>query len=161
MMKSRKTKTPAGTAATLVELTGSLDANFAEEFREKLAELEPAAGGRYAFGFEGVRYICSRVLGSTLGFSKELRAAGGHVVLYAVPEKIRTVMEVVTFHAFFRICEDEAEALAVLAGNIPEEEPLPPSRARRLLVAGAVIAALAAVAGALALVLVRYLDGLF
>jgi len=160
MTNVREAKTPAGTAATLVELTGSLDATFADEFRDDLGKLDPSAGGQYAFGFEGVRYICSRVLGSILGFSKDLRAGGGHIVLYSVPEKIRTVMEVVTFNAFFRICEDEAEALAVLAGEIPEEPP-PPSGRRKLLVAGAILLAVAAVAGVLAMVLVRYLDGLF
>ena len=163
MLKVRKAKTPGGTEVTVLELTGSLDANFADEFRGELEKLDPSRGGSYAVGFEGVGYVCSRVLGSILSFANNLResGAGGHIVLYAVPEGVRSVMEIVEFHSFFRICADEAEALSVLDGTIPEPKREPKAEGRRKWVLIAIIATVVVLGAAMALVLVQFLDGLF
>ena len=157
MLEFRKTRTPLGTGVTVLEFSGSLDANFAEDFRGELARLDASAGGSYVVGFAGVRYVCSRVLGSLLGFSKEVRSAGGHVVLYAVPDGLRSVMEIVEYHAFFRFCADEEEALAVIDGRLPEEGP--ERRRSRTWIVVAVLAAVAAAAAVAALA--GFLDGLF
>ena len=160
MLKLRKAATAEGVPVTVIELTGSLDANFADELRGEVEKLDASAGGTYAIGFEGVGYICSRVLGSLLSFRNNLREAGGHVVLFGVSESVQSVMEIVEFHSFFRLCKDEAEALAVLGGTIPEMAT-PAKLARRTWLLIGVFVAAVAVAAVLGLIFIRWVDGLF
>ncbi len=153
MLKIREARAGVGGVAKIIDLTGSLDANFADEYGADLDALDSESGGNYAIGWKGVRYVCSRVLGSTISFATKIRAGGGHVVLFDVPAEVLKVMEIVEFHAFFRICDDEAEALTVLGGEIPAPKQNAKPCCPRWVVVAVIVAALAGLGVAAAFLL--------
>ncbi|HEY3876100.1 MAG TPA: STAS domain-containing protein [Candidatus Kapabacteria bacterium] len=102
---------PTGTLATVIALSGQLDAHTALEFERFLERVVRDEGKRnLVLDFSALEYISSAGLGVLMGLIEEVRAAGGDMKLAALPEKIFHVLDLLGFPLVFRIFPTVQEA---------------------------------------------------
>ena len=105
-------------AATLLRLSGDLDAAVADDLR---AVLRHAATHRrhMVVDLGGVHLIDSTVLGLLVRLHQQVRPAGGRVCLAAPSHFVRVVLHTMHLEAVFPLFEDAGAALDRLARRPP------------------------------------------
>ena len=105
-------QTKKETNATLVTITGRLDAVTAPEYEKKVNEL--IAGGDISFvvDFEGLDYISSAGLRGLLVTAKLLKGKGGQIRFANVKGTVKEVFEISGFGSIFQMDDTVAAALA-------------------------------------------------
>jgi anti-sigma B factor antagonist len=111
----------------IVRLSGKFVAGSDGPFlRQKVADLIDAGSRKVILDFEDVPYIDSTGLGFLAGSQKVAQSAGASVVLVALNEHVKRVIDNVQLTQFFLVAENEAEALAKLNAAAPASpEPSP------------------------------------
>jgi stage II sporulation protein AA (anti-sigma F factor antagonist) len=100
--------------ATVVTLTGRLDAITAPEYEKAVNEL--IGGGEIAFvvDFDGLDYISSAGLRGLLVTAKQLKGKGGQVRFANVKGTVKEVFDISGFGSIFQMDDTVAAALAKL-----------------------------------------------
>jgi anti-sigma B factor antagonist len=100
------------TSATVIELSGQLDAHTAPEFERFLEQTVRKEGRRrLILDFHDLEYISSAGLGVLMGLIEDVRSGGGDMKLAALPEKIYHVLDLLGFPVVFQIYTTVDEAL--------------------------------------------------
>ena len=106
----RSVETPAGDARVLA-LAGELDAHTAPEFEAALARALADGHARLIADGADLEYVSSAGLGVFMQFLEPARAAGGDLVIAALPERVYDVFDLLGFPALFAF-EPTVEAAA-------------------------------------------------
>jgi stage II sporulation protein AA (anti-sigma F factor antagonist) len=101
--------------ATLVKLTGRLDAVTAPEYEKKMQELINGGEIRFVIDFEGLDYISSAGLRGLLVIAKLLKAKSGQVRFANVAGTVKEVFDISGFGSIFQMDATVAAALAALS----------------------------------------------
>lgn len=107
------TDTKQGTV-TVVAVGGRLDGTGAPELETHCRALILAGGIHLLLDFEGVDYISSAGLRSLLVIAKQIKAAGGGLVLCSLTAMVREVLEISGFDKILTVTADRTAALATL-----------------------------------------------
>ena len=89
--------------------------------RDKLKELIQSGKRKFLFDFSGVPYIDSTGLGFLAGCRAAAQRAGAGLVLAAVDDRVRRVLDEVKLSEYLVIVEDEARAIARLSEVAPAQ----------------------------------------
>jgi anti-sigma B factor antagonist len=89
-----------------------IDAAAADGLRTELRQLAAHGSGRLLLDMAAVKFIDSTGLGVIVTALKTARERGGAVALFALPGKVRALVELTRLHLVFDIYADEAAALA-------------------------------------------------
>jgi anti-sigma B factor antagonist len=89
-----------------------VDAFAATALRSGLQKLIEEGGKRLLLDMSVVRLIDSSGLGVIVTASKAAKGIGGSVALFALPERVRSIIELTRLHLVFDIYPEEAAALA-------------------------------------------------
>lgn len=103
------------TNATIVTITGRLDAVTAPEYEKKVHELIDSGTIRFVVDFEKLDYISSAGLRGLLVTAKLLKAKGGQVRFANVKGTVKEVFDISGFGSIFQMDESVAAALAALS----------------------------------------------
>ena len=95
----------------ILTLTGRLDANSSEEFREKILQLIEDGTKKVILDCENLDYISSAGLRVVLEATKEIKRNEGKIMLCALQDYIEEVFEVAKFDAFLPIGGSVEEAI--------------------------------------------------
>jgi stage II sporulation protein AA (anti-sigma F factor antagonist) len=101
--------------ATVVTITGRLDAVTVPEYEKKVRELIDCGDIRFVVDFEGLDYISSAGLRGLLVTAKLLKAKGGQVRCANVKGTVREVFDISGFGSIFQMDDTVAAALAAIA----------------------------------------------
>lgn len=101
--------------ATVVTLSGRLDAVTAPEYEKRIRELIDSGNIHIVVDFEQLDYISSAGLRGLLLMVKLLNAKGGKTCLANVKGNVRSVFDMCGFCSVFKMENSVAEALAVIA----------------------------------------------
>jgi len=101
--------------ATVVTITGRLDAVTAPEYEKKVHELIDGGDIRFVVDFESLDYISSAGLRGLLVTAKLLKAKGGQVSFANVKGTVKEVFDISGFGSIFQMDESVAAALAALS----------------------------------------------
>ncbi len=97
--------------ATVLELSGQLDAHTAPDFERFLEDRVRTEQKRcLILDFSALDYISSAGLGVLMGLIEEVRADGGDMKLARLPEKIFHVLDLLGFPMVFQIYPTVEEA---------------------------------------------------
>lgn len=97
------------------ELTGSaLDADGANPLGGIIGENWNE--NRIVLNFENATYMDSTAIGWLLSTVKEFKAGGGNLVVYAVPQSIQQLFDMLKINAILPIVQDEKQALKKVNG---------------------------------------------
>ena len=96
----RSVSTPAGPARVLA-LAGELDAHTAPEFEAALQRALDDGHARLIADGADLDYVSSAGLGVFMQFLEPARAAGGDLVIAALPERVYDVFDLLGFPALF------------------------------------------------------------
>lgn len=101
--------------ATIVTITGRLDAVTAPEYEKQVHELIDGGAVRFVVDFEALDYISSAGLRGLLVTAKLLKAKGGKVRFANVKGTVKEVFDISGFGSIFQMDESVAAALAALS----------------------------------------------
>lgn len=101
--------------ATVVTITGRLDAVTAPEYEKKVQELIGGGNLSFVVDFERLDYISSAGLRGLLVTAKQLKAKSGQVRFANVKGAVREVFDMSGFNSIFAMDDSVAAALAALA----------------------------------------------
>ncbi len=107
-------QTKKETNATVVTLTGRLDAVTAPEYEKKLNELIAGAEARFVFDFDQLDYISSAGLRVLLSTAKRLKGKGGLMRFANVKGAIKEVFDISGFGSIFQMDDSVDAALTNL-----------------------------------------------
>jgi anti-sigma B factor antagonist len=99
----------------VVRMPPRVDAVGADALRADLEALMGPGAGPLLLDMSAVKFIDSTGLGVIVAAMKTGQSQGGTVALFAMPPKVRTLVEVTRLHLVFDIYPDEAAALAAFA----------------------------------------------
>ena len=102
------------TNATVVSVTGRMDAITAPAFEKALNELIVAGETRFVVELAGLDYISSAGLRGILAIAKLLKGKGGQVCFAKVEGTVKEVFDISGFGTIFRMHDSVAGALAEL-----------------------------------------------
>lgn len=97
--------------ADIVRMPERMDAAAAERLRADLLTAIGASSGRLLLDMAPVKYIDSTGLGVLVTAMKAAKGRSGSLALFALPLKVRTMVELTRLHLHFEIYADEASAL--------------------------------------------------
>jgi anti-sigma B factor antagonist len=97
--------------ASVLSLSGYLDAYTAPQFEKAIQEEFDAGRIRIVVDCAGLTYISSAGLGVFMSFIEDLREAGGDIKICAVVPTVYEVFEILGFPELFEILPTRAEAL--------------------------------------------------
>ena len=103
------------TKATVVTITGRLDAVTAPEFEKKLIELIGGEESAFIVDFDALDYISSAGLRVLLATAKRLKAKGGQIRFATVRGTVKEVFDISGFGAIFQMDDSVTVALAKIA----------------------------------------------
>jgi anti-sigma B factor antagonist len=98
--------------ADIVRMPARMDAAAAEALRTDLQNRARAGSGRLLLDMSAVKFIDSTGLGVMVTAMKAVKNRAGSLALFALPAKVRMLVEVTRLHLVFAIYADEAAALA-------------------------------------------------
>lgn len=98
--------------ATVVAVTGRMDALTAPEYQDKLNDLIAKGATTFVVDFDGLDYIGSAGLRGILSIAKVLKGKGGEVHFANVKGAVKEVFETSGFDSIFKIHDSVASALA-------------------------------------------------
>lgn len=100
--------------ATVVTVTGRMDAITAPAFEKSLNELIAAGEIRFVIELAGLEYISSAGLRSILAAAKVLKGKGGEIRFANVAGTVREVFDISGFGTIFKMHDSVTGALAGL-----------------------------------------------
>jgi anti-sigma B factor antagonist len=98
--------------ADVVRMPARVDAAAADTLRADLQSLASAGTGRLLLDMSAVKFVDSTGLGVMVTAMKAAKGRGGSLALFALPAKVRALVELTRLHLVFDIYADEAAALA-------------------------------------------------
>jgi anti-sigma B factor antagonist len=98
--------------ADVVRMPSRVDAAVADTLRADLKGVVSEGGGRLLLDMSAVKFIDSTGLGVIVTAMTAARGRGGSFALFALPAKVRSLVELTRLHLVFDIYADEAAALA-------------------------------------------------
>jgi stage II sporulation protein AA (anti-sigma F factor antagonist) len=101
--------------ATVVAITGRLDAVTAPEYEKKMQELIGGGDVCFVVDFEALEYISSAGLRVLLVIAKLLKAKSGQVRFANVAGTVKEVFDISGFGSIFQIDTTVADALAAIS----------------------------------------------
>lgn len=101
--------------ATVLVLSGRMDAVTAPEFETTIKQLIAAGNASFIVDFQGVDYISSAGLRVLLATAKLLKNSGGQILLAAITGSVKEVFDISGFGSIFQIHESTENASAALA----------------------------------------------
>lgn len=101
--------------ATVLTITGRMDAVTAPEYEKTLNEQIAAGETAFVVDFQGLEYISSAGLRALLATAKLLKSKGGQIRLANVLGTVREVFDISGFGSIFQIQDSVAAALADLS----------------------------------------------
>jgi anti-anti-sigma factor len=101
--------------ATLVALSGKLDASTTPATETRLLELVREGKKFLAIDFGGVTYLASSGLRMLLVITRKITTLEGRLVLCGLDQTMRDTLEVTGFLPYFRLVDTSEEALKYLA----------------------------------------------
>ena len=101
--------------ATVVAITGRLDAVTAPEYEKKMQELIGGGDVCFVVDFEALEYISSAGLRVLLVIAKLLKAKSGQVRFAKVAGTVKEVFDISGFGSIFQIDTTVADALAAIS----------------------------------------------
>ena len=105
----------------VINLTGSLDTNSAEQLEEELAEIIGGQTKAVVFDMGGVNYICSLGIGLTIKTKKSLESKGATFAMVGLQPQIKKVFDMMKILPIFDIFDDMPEADKYIDEIIKEE----------------------------------------
>lgn len=87
----------------LIEISGQLDTNSAQDLAEQLTPLLEDAGKQITLDFSNLEYISSSGLRVLLMLNKKAKEKGGDVNIIGMKENILQLFQIVGFDALFTI----------------------------------------------------------
>jgi len=100
--------------ATVVHVTGRVDASVASEMKKELQDLIDEGNTNLVLNLEDVNFIDSSGLGVFVSCLRRAATKGGDLRLAEVPEFARSIFELTRLTRVFNIKESEEEALQAL-----------------------------------------------
>ena len=101
--------------ATVVSITGRLDAVTAPEYEKKIQELIGAGEVSFVVDFEALEYISSAGLRGLLVTAKLLKAKNGQVRFANVTGTVKEVFDISGFGSIFSMDATVADSLAAIS----------------------------------------------
>lgn len=98
--------------ATVLTITGRMDAVTAPEYEKTLNELLTAGETSFVVDFQGLEYISSAGLRALLATAKLLKTKNGQIRLANVLGTVREVFDISGFGSIFQIQDSVSAALA-------------------------------------------------
>jgi len=108
-------KTRKEANATVVTITGRMDAVTAPEYEKIVNELIASGESIFVVDFEQLVYISSAGLRALLATAKRLKSASGLIRFASVKGTVKEVFDISGFGSIFQMDESVAAALAVLS----------------------------------------------
>lgn len=99
-----------------LKITGEIDLHASPELRQALHELIAAKPPRLLLDMSGVEYIDSSGLAVLIEYMKESQSFGGKLGLFALREKVQSILRLVGLDRFF-VLEDTVEKTLARLGN--------------------------------------------
>ena len=99
-------------AATLVKVTGRMDAASAPEFQKACEALAKDGALKQVVDMHGLQYISSAGLSQILLAARSVKAMGGSMVLCGMQGVVKEIFQVTKFVSLLPIYETADEALA-------------------------------------------------
>ena len=100
--------------ATVITITGRLDAVTAPEYEKTVNELINAGEIKLVVDFDALEYISSAGLRGLLVTAKQLKGKGGQVRCANVRGTVREVFDISGFGSIFQMDDSVADSLAKL-----------------------------------------------
>lgn len=101
--------------ATVITITGRLDAVTAPEYETEVRGLIDGGDIRFVVDFEALDYISSAGLRGLLVTAKLLKAKGGQVRFANVTGTVKEVFDISGFGSIFKMDDSVAASLAAIA----------------------------------------------
>lgn len=111
-IKTKEMELPSGDSAVLVALGGVLDISTMARLEKEMATLMKLDVQYFAFDCAGMEYINSSGMGLMLKFSDQLAPREGRIHYYAMPPRIRELVQVLGLHEVVHMYDTMEEALA-------------------------------------------------
>jgi stage II sporulation protein AA (anti-sigma F factor antagonist) len=102
------------TNATVVTISGRLDAVTAPEYEKTVNELISAGGIKIVIDFDALDYISSAGLRGLLVTAKQLKGKGGQVRCANVKGTVKEVFDISGFGSIFQMDDSVADSLTKL-----------------------------------------------
>jgi anti-anti-sigma factor len=97
--------------ATIVSVTGKLDAVTAQDYEQRLRQLMVEGEKTFVNDFTGLVYISSAGLRSILATAKALKAVEGRLLFSGVKGPVKDVFEISGFGSLFQLHDSTDSAL--------------------------------------------------
>lgn len=101
--------------ATVLTITGRLDAVTAPEYEKKVREMIEGGDTRFVIDFAHLDYISSAGLRGLLVTAKLLKTKGGQVRFASVAGTVKEVFDISGFGSIFQMDDTVAASLAALS----------------------------------------------
>ncbi|MCP5484899.1 MAG: STAS domain-containing protein [Spirochaetales bacterium] len=99
---------------SIVRISGTMDLYNMPELKEEFERLLTAGRVRVVLNLSEVESIDSSGIGAMIAFLQQLRRQEGHLVLSAVSQPCRYVLNLTRLSAFFDLVDDDTEAQAAV-----------------------------------------------
>ena len=100
--------------ATVVEISGRLDASTAPDVKSQLHELIEGGQCRLVLSLSELEFLDSSGLGVLVGSLRRCAAMGGDMCLARVPEFAQSVLELTRLTRVFHVADSEEEAAGIV-----------------------------------------------
>lgn len=107
-------------AVTVLRLMGQLDDYTFPRLQDALRTLQQGGHNRVVVNCNDIDYISSTGLRSIMEFARAVREKKGDLILVNVPDKARSIIDVLGFAKELKLLANEKEAIKQLS---PPEEP--------------------------------------
>lgn len=104
-------------SATTLKLTGEIDLHASPALRAELQKCAAEKVPVLLVDFNGVEYIDSSGLATFIEYVREAGSFGGHIALFGLKKKVRTIFDLVRLNELFTITETVDEAVKALAAK--------------------------------------------
>jgi anti-sigma B factor antagonist len=96
--------------ATVLKLTGRLDASSSRNVKEIVKELSKSGDCNLVFDMSGIDFIDSTGLGSLVAALRSVDKKGGEIKIAGLRERVRIVFELTRLHRIFDIFDAAEDA---------------------------------------------------
>ncbi|MHC4340355.1 MAG: STAS domain-containing protein [Planctomycetota bacterium] len=103
--------------ATLLSLSGELDAHNLDEFRSKIEAVIQSGCSRLCFNLANLRFINSSAIGCFVEVYRDLKREGGELVLSQPSKFLQTTIKTLGLDRLFTIYADDEDAIKHLTGE--------------------------------------------
>jgi anti-anti-sigma factor len=105
----------AAPKVVVFRITGEVDDNTSRQFESTFDATMQAEQPRHVlFDLTGLAFASTAFYSSLIFWKEEVTKRGGELVLFAVPPPILSTMRIFTLDRKFKICPDQATAVAAL-----------------------------------------------